>query len=75
MTVAAGALGLGVIVSLISYRKTISKILWGAGLAVFGWSLARAHLWPFDWLYLRQGKLRKKSGRHGDPQGTTMRCE
>ena len=63
LTVVAGALGLGAIVSLISYRKTISQILWGAALAVFGWAAAAIHLWPFDRLYLQQGKVRKREKR------------
>jgi hypothetical protein len=61
---AAGRLGLGIIVKVIRYRKTLHQILLGAGLAVAGWLVLGLHLKFLNPLFLRYGAL------HGGPAST-----
>ena len=56
----AGRLGLGVVVKVIRYRKTLHQILLGAGLAVAGWLVLGLHLKFLNPLFLRYGALRAR---------------
>jgi cytochrome c biogenesis protein CcdA len=54
---AAGRLGLGAIVKVIRYRKTLHQILLGTGLAAAGWLVLGLHLKFLNPLFLRYGAL------------------
>jgi predicted acylesterase/phospholipase RssA len=64
---AAGSLGLGGIVKLIRYRKTLHQILLGAGLAAAGWLVLGLHLKFLNPLFLRYGAIAKDSTPPQEP--------
>jgi hypothetical protein len=71
---AAAALGLGSLVKLVQYRKTLQQIMIGIAMAFVGFALARLHLHVFDRLFLRQGRLpqpQPTGGPRGDPSMTS----
>lgn len=51
----AGRLGLGLVVKLVQYRKTLHQILLGGALAVGGWLVLGLHLKLLDPWFLRRG--------------------
>jgi hypothetical protein len=68
LVLAAGWLGLGGLVKLIRYRKTLHQILLGAGLSAVGWLVMGLHLKLLNPLFLRYGKLH---GRGAAPDAAT----
>jgi predicted acylesterase/phospholipase RssA len=60
--------GLGILVKLINYRKTVQQILIGIGMATVGFIFARLHLHVFDRLFLRQGRIPKPSRPQKSPR-------
>jgi len=57
----AGRLGLGAIVKIIRYRKTLHQILLGAGLAAIGWLVMSLHLKFLNPLFLKYGALSRSA--------------
>jgi len=48
------------IIRIIRYRKTLTQMGAGLGLAIFGWVVAHIHLLIFDKMYLRKGSRNRK---------------
>jgi predicted acylesterase/phospholipase RssA len=59
LAVAFSLAGLSLVARMINYRKTITEIVTGIGMATVGFLLARLHLHVFDRLFLWQGSLRR----------------
>ncbi len=57
LTVLIGAIGLGFLVKIIEYRKTINQILLGAGLCLVGTVAAKVHLKIFDPWFKKFGRF------------------
>jgi len=55
--------GLGIFTKLINYKKTVTEILIGIGMATLGFLAARLHLHVFDKLFLKQGRLQALLGK------------
>jgi uncharacterized membrane protein len=49
----------GWLVKVVRWRETLYRIVLGVVMSIFGWLVARFHLWIFDWLFLRRGSLDK----------------
>ena len=53
-------------ISILRYGNTLRKVLADLGIALVGWLVARVHLWVFDPLFLRWGRLERIVGDEGD---------
>lgn len=70
----ATALGLGLLVKAIRYRKTLHQILLGAGLAAAGWLIGWFHILVLNRLFLRYGAFmgrRSSDSQHSKGRETT----
>ncbi len=56
-TLAASAIVGKTVVRVVRLRETLARIGIGIGLALFGWILARIHLYVFDRMFLRRGRV------------------
>jgi predicted acylesterase/phospholipase RssA len=68
VSVVAGRLGLGLLVKVARYRKTLHQILFGAALAAGGWVVLGLHLKLLDPLFLRRGAKAAKPPEAAAPQ-------
>jgi predicted acylesterase/phospholipase RssA len=66
---ALSLVGLGIVTRVFNYRKTLTEILIGVGMAMFGFLLARLHLHVFDKLFLWQGSLSRLLAKDKDHAG------
>jgi len=65
LTLVAGRLGLGLILKVVNYPKTLHQIGLGAALAVVGWLAMSLHLKSLDPWFLRLGAKRNDRNRVG----------
>ena len=63
LTFVATSIGLGWLVRVIQYRKTVWQILVAAGLSAVGWIGTNVHLWFFDPWFLKRGKIPPGEGK------------
>lgn len=74
-----GLMGAGVLSRVLNYRKTVSDMFIGVGMAVVGWWLARLHLHVFDRIFLWQGRVERlaptapPASSATPPDGSTVR--
>ena len=58
MTVLAAIFG-KLVMQIVRFRQTLTKIAFGVGMSLFGFLIARLHLHVFNPLYLRLGAIQK----------------
>ncbi|HEV2861993.1 MAG TPA: tetratricopeptide repeat-containing protein [Pyrinomonadaceae bacterium] len=57
-TTVAGLLFGSWLIQIIKYKKTLTRALIHAGMGLLGWLVARVHIWVFDGMYKRIGRIR-----------------
>ncbi|MBK6715149.1 MAG: patatin-like phospholipase family protein [Burkholderiales bacterium] len=68
VSVVAGRLGLGLLVKVAQYRKTLFQVLLGCALSSAGWLLLGLHLKLLDPLFLRRGAKAAKTPEAPSPR-------
>jgi hypothetical protein len=47
---------------------TVARVGLGIAMALVGWLICRLHVWFFDWIFLRIGRMRREGGLTGREQ-------